>query len=731
MINKIIKISGIGKFSNFSSNHDNLSFRKNTIIFGFNTYGKSTLTTIFRSLKKSDQKYIEGKKSFNHPGTIVVDILDDKNTHLTLANGNWKKPDIEIFDNEFVNSSVFVGNEIDYKHKSNLYGIFIGDDINQKVDKLKSLKEEQAVLEKKRDNVKLSYTKNDLGPFDIFLKIDEIADIEKRIKDKEKDIKVLTNIETLKRLAESSVLNDNFSSFSNSIQKRLDISADKKIEDHIKNHWNNPNSSKNFLAEGVQLLKSNEESCVFCGQNISPVKDLIKDFKKVFNKAYDELRQEILHAGESFLRIDVQSEISKFIPYGINFEEYFDKEILLESKKNLDDDIKIKLLNLNHNIDITSDKSNFQIFVTEIKKLDTLFKEIKNKQFSSDKIGSLKDELKLLNLSKYRFSLDGKKIEKEYTSSLELLEKKKDEIKKLREEIDKETSEIIDKNQTLLNETLKKLGADFSINKLTSKSNLSRLDSHFIDYEFVIQGQRIPISNKNSQGDAEPKDKYYFGNTLSDSDKRLLAMAFFIVGLVTNAGLKNKIVILDDPFSSFDSNRKDDLVNAIKNIQNENGDSPEQLIVLTHDDSFLARLNSKLSDNETRLLRIHYSKSKGSVLAVCNIDDIIEEQYFKDVKIIKKAIDNSENVDHALKRVRICLERLLKHKYFFQLDNETLATGSISSYLEKIGDRCQIKKDILDSDWHENMHDQHQIMLLSEPQKIKKLEDFLNMMQKI
>ena len=334
-------------------------------------------------------------------------------------------------------------------------------------------------------------------------------------------------------------------------------------------------------------------------------------------------------------------------------------------------------------------------------------------------------------MTEYRFTKDGEDLVRDYTTSLENISAKKNEIKELRDEIDRETEEIIDKNQTLINETLKILGADFTIEKLSSKSNLSRSDSHFVDYEFFVHGQQVPISNKISQSDIEPRDKYYFGNTLSDSDKRLLAISFFISSLKKDNDLKNKIVVLDDPFSSFDSNRKDDLANVIVNIKNGNGDTPKQLIVLTHDDSFLAKLHSKLPNDDTRLLKIQHSETAGSVLDVCNLEDILEEDYFKYIKEIKNATDNSVGVDSALKNVRICLERLLKHKYYFLLDGETIASGNITKYLEKIGNKCKVKDKIINDHWHEHMHDQHQIMKMQEPQKIKKLKDFLELIEEI
>ncbi|NTV22018.1 MAG: AAA family ATPase [Candidatus Yonathbacteria bacterium] len=733
MISKILKIEGLGKFKNFANGgNDDLRFLKHTIIFGYNTYGKSTLTTIFRSLKNSDQKCIKGKKSFGHTGDIVIDILDSSNKHLTLANGNWNNPNIAIFDNNFIHNSVFVGDEIDHKHKSSLHGIFVGENVGQKVTKLKELRDEQDALEKQRDQIKTEYTKYDLGTFDFFLKAIEITNIDEEVEKKKEKIQRLKNSDALKQLVPTSPLASTFDNFFAAMQKTLDTSAEKNIDEHIRNHWNDEHASKNFLADGVTLLKKDSDACIFCGQNLAPVTDLIKDFKKVFGETYTTTRQEIETYGERFLRFDPEAEIAKFTSLGVKCEDILDKKLLLENKKALDEDVAKKLKNLNHPINCEAEDSHFQVFVSEIKKLHSILNELKTQEFSALKLQGLENELKQFQLSQYRHSKEGVTLAEKYQQAGKAVEMKKVKIDALRKKIDKITKSTIEKNQEQINMVLRDvLKADFTIQKLNSKSNLTRSDAHFLDYEFVIDGETVPISNKRSQSDEEPLDKAYFGNTLSDSDRRLLAMAFFISSLKTDSNLKSKIVILDDPFSSFDSNRKDYLAKAIIDIRNESDDLPEQVIILTHDDSFLGRLQEKLPSSDTKILRIKHSKTFGSVLEECDVDELIEEQYFKDIKYIKDAADNSRNVDEAIGKVRKCLERILRHKYYFMLDKSTLADGSISAYLEKIDGKCAVKDEILSNNWHEHMHDQHETIKLREPEKIQKLKDFLTLLEKV
>jgi|CXWL01.1.fsa_nt_gi wobble nucleotide-excising tRNase len=734
MISKILKITGVGRFKNLSNErgNDDLKFLKNTVIFGYNTYGKSTLTTIFRSLKTSNQKYIQGKKSFGYSGNPIIDILDGSNQHLTLSNGKWSNPNILIFDNHFIYNSVFVGDEIDHRHMSSLHGFFVGENIGQKVAKLKNLRGEQDILERRRDKIKFDYTKNGLGTFDTFLKAEAIENVDEKIEKKREEIKRLNNISTLKQLITTSPLASIFEKFSESMRKTLDTSAEKNIEVHVNTHWKDIQASKNFLADGVSLLKDGAKTCVFCGQDITPVAELIDDFKEVFGSTYKETQQEIERIGEAFLRFDIEAEMAKFLPLGVRCGDIVNKEVMMRNKTAIDKDIQTKLKNLNHIIDCDSEDKPFKVFLAEVKKLHPIFEDLKAQNFSLEKQLSSENELKQFELSQYRHSGEGQNLAENYKNAATAVESKKTEIDNLRKEIDELTRSTIEKNQEKLNTILKDtLCADFTIQKLNSRSNLTRSDTHFVEYEFVIEGHVVPISNKRSQTDEEPLDKPHFGNTLSDSDRRMLAMAFFISSLETDVNLKDKIVILDDPFSSFDSNRKDYLARAIIDIQNENGEKPEQVIVLTHDDSFLGRLQDKLPTTDTKILRIKYTASNGSTLDVCDISELIEEQYFKDMRFIKDSVDNSRGVDEALGKVRKCIERVLRHKYYFSLDKVTLQDGSITAYLEKIGIKCKVKDEILKNNWHEHMHDQHEIMKLSEPEKIHKVIDFLQLVEQI
>ena len=111
MISKILKIKSVGRFRSFASQSEALTFDKTTVIFGYNTYGKSTLTTIFRSLKENNPNYIQGRKSFGRTDNQEIEILYENNRR-SIFSSQWENKNIEIFDNDFISRNVFYGDYI-------------------------------------------------------------------------------------------------------------------------------------------------------------------------------------------------------------------------------------------------------------------------------------------------------------------------------------------------------------------------------------------------------------------------------------------------------------------------------------------------------------------------------------------------------------------------------------------------------------------------------------------
>jgi wobble nucleotide-excising tRNase len=154
------------------------------------------------------------------------------------------------------------------------------------------LRKKQVELERQRDDIKLQFAKQGIGSFEQFIKAIKLVDPKEQIKKKEEEIKRLRNIADLKSLISRTPLNSTFENFLRIVQQTLDTSAEKNIQDHIEKNWKNKNGTKNFIADGVNLLKEDGD-CVFCGQNLEPVSRLVSDFKNIFGETYRKTRETI------------------------------------------------------------------------------------------------------------------------------------------------------------------------------------------------------------------------------------------------------------------------------------------------------------------------------------------------------------------------------------------------------------------------------------------------------
>lgn len=472
----------------------------------------------------------------------------------------------------------------------------------------------------------------------------------------------------------------------------------------------------------------------FCGQSIKDgsAKELIFKYISFFSGSYERFKGEISNIESTFLNVDIERELLKFEKLGISLDPCIkNKEALLNSKNNIDKIVGEKNNNLNLSVNLAGN-GDFLLIKNDF---NEIAKYIENKKQELDQVKDsheMEKERKMLRIKKARFSEDWIKnvlLYKNISAKVKLLS---ETINQKSVDVSKKVELIFDEHNVNINIFLGEMHMDFQIKKITPKEHKGAKQSHFCEYEFDFGDDVIiPASNKRSEGEQEPEDKYYFGNTLSDSDRRALAFAFFLSKLKKDANLGQKIIVFDDPFSSLDENRKPETIRLLMNIKNGNEDAPAQKIILTHDKGFLCRLCRDFPAG-MKTLKIHYSQTDGSSLQPCDVeDDFMKEDFFKDLEYIQSSIQNSTNVKNALKKARTCLEHILKRKYYFLLTPDTLKSKSVNTYLKEIGATCPVKQEILDDNWHEDMHDDHPIMQLNEPAQISKLTRLLELIREV
>src|SRR3989344_1002435 len=143
---KELEIKNVGRFKALKTKGDEQYLKQNTFIFGKNTFGKSTLTAIFRSIKENDPNLIIGRKTIGGESQTIRIVPTESGEYSYLTQNNkWfgigqGLKEMVIFDNNFVRGSVYTQNQqIGQDQQKNIEAFMLGPkgvEYNKKVNEL-------------------------------------------------------------------------------------------------------------------------------------------------------------------------------------------------------------------------------------------------------------------------------------------------------------------------------------------------------------------------------------------------------------------------------------------------------------------------------------------------------------------------------------------------------------------------------------------------------------------
>ncbi len=162
---------------------------------------------------------------------------------------------------------------------------------------------------------------------------------------------------------------------------------------------------------------------------------------------------------------------------------------------------------------------------------------------------------------------------------------------------------------------------------------------------------------------------------LSDGEKTTLTFAYFLARLKSfykKEGLKNLVVVIDDPISSLDEQRIYNTTCLVAKINQELvGEALEnkdkvQVFVLTHNHTFMARLINMVDKKHARYFQLE--RHQGQLKIVCKNEavgyfDTFYLLLFKEVyefATTKKVQDDCKEAINYGNKVRVLLESFLK-----------------------------------------------------------------------
>lgn len=368
--------------------------------------------------------------------------------------------------------------------------------------------------------------------------------------------------------------------------------------------------NSDWVKDGIKYFEINEGVCPFCQQNTS------EKFAESLNEYFDETYQKDI---KKIIKIknDCKSdyqELQEYLNSVISTDHKFlDIEKLKNQKKILDSKIEVNLQQINL-------KKQQPSRVVSLKSIENIINEIRNIIISAnhkiDKhnkmVSHLKEERRKLTAQVWKYVID-----QELKSDLSTYKSKRRNIKKAINAIKKKIKEKELEKDTKTDELEKLEEKKTSINP--TKNGINKLLKSFGFRNFYLD----ITENRKSYKLVRP-DGSNAKNTLSEGEKNFVTFLYFyylLKGSKKESGItKNRIVVFDDPVSSFDSDILFIVSSLIRGIIEEvrnNTGYIKQVFVLTHNIYFHKevtfnnnRCNRAMNEETFWIVRKISSKSK-------------------------------------------------------------------------------------------------------------------------
>lgn len=696
-IKKIISIKNIGRFEDFSAVGD-IQFHNLSLVYGENGRGKTTLCAVLRSLQSQDPTHIISKQTLGLSGYPEAKILLGIGV-AQFKSGSWdtREPNLEIFDSCFVNENVFSGDHVDLEHRRNLLRFVLGSEgigyahQNDEIDAAIKLKNSEI---KGQEKVLSAYI-NGKRSVDRFLALPSIPDIDNQIAAKTAEEQRLLRADAVTKHQELSALCPpvlELSSIQAVLDKQLDdlsIEAVRKAREYFESS----HASEQWVEQGMNL--AGDGSCPFCGADINE-NDRMDAFRRYFSREYATLKSEITETERN-----LSGAFSPSIVSGLRttiemnqlllqfWSDYVQTQLPNLDSQSLERRLEgvrncvLGYLRQKQNtpldrpqtvLDLTRANNDYRAIISQINdynhgvhSINSTIAKIKADVGAANLV-QCQAELESLKLNKARYDPSIAQACTYYSELLAEKEKLSQAKKETKLALDQYTTGILEKYETSINAYLERFGANFRI--VETKPGFSGGKSGS-QYCLEINQQRIDL------GDAKTVDAPCFKTALSDGDKNALAFAFFVSRLDRDQDLANKVVVIDDPISSMDNHRTQTTCQVILRLAR----CAAQVIVLSHDPHFLARIRQEAIDLPIALL--HLTRvGQQTAIAEWDIDADTEPEYFKNYGKLADFLEKGPVSD--CRDIVRCIRPLLETNLRMRYPRDFHAGEWLGDYLERI-----------------------------------------------
>ncbi len=621
MIKQFDIIKNLGQFRDWRGDEET-AFAEFNLIFAENAKGKTTLTTILRSLAEGNADMLLARRRVGTSSTPLVKISIQTDTNPIVFNqSGWNTtiPTLEIFDEAFIEANVYTGSSIHPSQRSAMHDLINGPRGAVLQDKARLLRSERDKLNEQINDTKThirSFSPN-ITDVDAFVTLKQIDDLENQLKrinaaidaQKNRALVFQTNLFQplpLPRLSLESV--------ANLLATGLDQAqgnAGAQVREHIANMRSDAETwIKTGLEHFAHSPSTLQYTCPFCLQHLG-ASPIFRAYLLYFGNEYNRIERDFREGSEEISRVFGKSTQQMFVilqstnsqltafwkQYNIKIPQDFDTDdvtaIWDSALTRLDALFQLKRQDILNPVFMSDiDESHFRAWNTTVDRIayynqivERANDEIKvlRESIQSSQLQELELERQQLLTVKKRYEEDVAKVCQAYIDLISRHSTISGRLHHCTDKLNAHRNSAFSVYQDEVNNILSTFTRNFSIAGL---KHVNRSQDYYCEYQLDILGHEVPLAHRDTEPPAPS-----FSTTLSAGDRSSLAFAIFLASLNTHDDLSDHILVFDDPLSSQDETRSRETINRIISHIGK----VTQIIVLSHRQDFLAKvwLNAK------------------------------------------------------------------------------------------------------------------------------------------
>lgn len=731
MINKVERLVSIGKFRNYQATGQ-VNFHKLTLIYGDNGGGKTTLTSVLRSLTTNNPAIVRSRISTNHVAAQAAQITQagTPNIFHTFGTTGWTIPfpDIEIFDIHFVNENIYSGFDFNDEHKTQLHqfvigaqGIAIQNQIEQNKTDKAALRQNQTAIELRLIQQVGNNLTTDLITSFLAIPATQANGIDQLITIAEAALasaNANSIIQTLQILSPLTRINSgiNFTSLITDLQATSQAIQDAALQTLFSNHCqdlvaNSLDGPENWLQKGFAYVESKQAaneatiSCPFCKQSIDGNVEILSAYATQFNAEFNALVQRLQSHLTSLQNFNLEAAIQAInnitqtntgritswtthLPNTVQpptFNIIADENVLRAEFQSLIASVQQKLQNPTVAVataTATVFQSSGEAINTNIdsynQSVTTYNSAITTFRSGIQTVANAFLEVEKLKRIKKRFEVSIIELCTQLSAERQTLRGLETAYTQLSLQQQAAATTFFSSYQTRINHYLGNVFKTlFRIDNVVHVAPQGRATQSKIAYKLTIDGKDISFT---------PNQPFSAKECLSEGDKSTIALAFFLSKLDIDPNRQDKILIFDDPLSSLDTNRRTYTIGIIKALFQQ----MKQVVVLSHNEYFLHEIGKDFGAAVKNTLRITENfAAKASVIEQCDLDDLVKNDYFKHIEALEAFRTNPNHAikDTVLGWLRNVLESHLRFKFYkeIRLMPGQKTFGRLISFLDTSG----------------------------------------------